>query len=36
MGKDLFLKKREEVVKKSGESVQYLLSTTGFPDHNKV
>jgi hypothetical protein len=36
MGKYLFLKKREEIVKKSGKFVQQLLSATGFPDHNKI
>jgi hypothetical protein len=36
MGKDLFFLKREEIVKKSGEFVQQLLSATGFPDNNKI
>ena len=35
MGRDHFLKNREEIVKKSGEFVQQLLSATGFSDNNK-
>ena len=34
MGKDLLKKNREEIVKKSGESVQQLLSANGYPDNN--
>jgi len=35
MGRDHFKKNREEIVKKSGESVQQIRSATGFPDNNK-
>jgi hypothetical protein len=34
MGRDQ-KKNREEIVKKSGESVQQLLSSTGFPGNKK-